>query len=147
MPRLIVNPGTPQQWEIQLPPGLNTFGRGPANQFVIDHPSVSTSHCQIVVEAGSVRLKDLGSTNGTFLNRAPVQEATLSSGQRLQLGGVEMLFENEAPPTAPVGLRVAATSTPAAQGLRVSTSQPAPSEEPPLAPPVTHAEAEPAAPS
>src|SRR2546425_583125 len=108
MPRLIVNSGTPQQWEIQLHAGVNTFGRGPANQFVIEHPSVSTSHCQIVVDDSSIQLKDLGSTNGTFLNRAPVREAALQSGHRLQLGGVEMLFESEAP--TPAGLRAAATA-------------------------------------
>ena len=95
MPRLIVNPGTPQQWEIQLQSGLNTFGRGPDNQCVIDHPSVSTAHCQIVVEDGSVRLKDLGSTNGTFINGQQITEATLKPSQILRLGQVEVRLESD----------------------------------------------------
>ena len=92
MPRLVINPGTPSTWEIQLRPGNNLLGRGFANDFKIDHPSVSGSHCQIVVENGNVVLKDLGSTNGTFVNRAPVSETYLQPGQIVHLGGVEMVY-------------------------------------------------------
>src|ERR1041385_8794149 len=97
MPRLVINPGTPSTWEIQLRPGTNLLGRGFANDFKIDHPSVSGSHCQIVVENGTVVLKDLGSTNGTFVNRAPVSETYLQPGQVIHLGGVEMMFQGDAP--------------------------------------------------
>src|SRR5262245_40096711 len=105
MPRLIINPGTPSTWEIQLRPGTNLLGRGFASDFKIDHPSVSSSHCQIVVESSGVAIKDLGSTNGTFVNRAPVAEATLQPGQVIHLGGVEMMFQGDA------GTPVAATVT------------------------------------
>jgi hypothetical protein len=102
MPRLVINPGTPSTWEIQLRPGTNLLGRGFANDFKIDHPSVSGSHCQIVVENGNVLIKDLGSTNGTFVNRAPVNESVLQPGQIVHLGGVEMVYQSDAPQTATV---------------------------------------------
>src|SRR6266487_1157107 len=140
--RLLVNPGTPQAWEIQLKPGQNRLGRADQNDFQVNHPSVSGSHCEIVVSSAGVLLKDLGSTNGTYVNRAPVHEALLQTGQHLHLGGVEMLFEATAPAgtSAPVAAR-SNLSRPAASGLRISKAPaeeavPAEAESPPLAPPL-----------
>lgn len=108
MPRLLVNPGTAQQWEIPLKPGANTFGRSPACDTQIDHGSISGTHCQIVVNGDVVSVKDLGSTNGTFLNHTPVTEGLLVPGQRLQLGSVEMELIADPPRTssAPAPMRV-----------------------------------------
>ena len=52
MARLVVQPGSPAAWEIKLKAGANSLGRNPANDFTLDDPSVSGSHCQIVVESG-----------------------------------------------------------------------------------------------
>ena len=92
MNRLVVNPGTPQAWEIQLKPGANSLGRNDANDFTINDPSVSGSHCQIVVGDNSVVLTDSGSTNGTFAGGSRVQELNLENGKGIRLGGVEMIF-------------------------------------------------------
>ncbi len=92
MSRLVVNPGTPQAWEIQLKQGTNLLGRGFANDFRLEDSSVSSSHCQIIVGDNSVVIKDLGSTNGTFVDRRPVQEAKLEPGQMLHLGGLPIAF-------------------------------------------------------
>src|SRR6185437_4894060 len=97
MPRLVVNPGTPQAWEIQLKPGLNFLGRSAGNDFKIEDLSVSGSHCQIVIDSGSALIKDMGSTNGTFVNRAKVQESRIESGQPLRLGSVDMIFYTDGP--------------------------------------------------
>src|ERR1700687_3813759 len=102
MPRLIINPGTPQAAEFLLKPGNNYIGRGFANDFRLEDPSVSGSHCEIVVHGGAALLKDLGSTNGTFINRQPITEGALQSGQVLHLGNVEMLFEDD-PATGAIG--------------------------------------------
>ena len=75
MPRLIVNPGTENAWEIPLQPGAISLGRGPENTFPIEHPSVSSAHCQLTVTDSGVVIKDLGSVNGTFVNDAMVDEA------------------------------------------------------------------------
>jgi hypothetical protein len=102
MARLVVNPGSPAAWEIQLKPGTNLIGRGFSNDFKLTDPSVSGSHCQIVLTDGSAVIKDLGSTNGTFVNRAPVKEAALQPGQSIHLGGVELAFylDSAGPETA-----------------------------------------------
>jgi pSer/pThr/pTyr-binding forkhead associated (FHA) protein len=125
MPRLVVNPGSPGAWEIRLKPGLNSLGRSFANDFKIDDASISGSHCQIFVGEQMVTIKDLGSTNGTYVNRAPVQEAVLQLGQTIQLGGVDVLFCGDAPHVA--GVTRTASPPPAAM------PEAAP---PPIAPPV-----------
>src|ERR1700761_4620259 len=97
MARLVINPGTPQAWEIQLKPGLNFLGRGASNDFKLEDPSVSGSHCQITVDNGATVIKDMGSTNGTYVNRAKVTESRLESGQPLRLGSVDMVFLTDGP--------------------------------------------------
>ncbi|MBP9902791.1 MAG: FHA domain-containing protein [Verrucomicrobiota bacterium] len=93
--RLLVNPGTPQAWTIQLKPGTNRVGRDEENDFTLNHESVSGAHCEITVSEAGIFLKDLGSTNGTFVNLAPVTEIQLQPGQQVQIGQVAMTFEAE----------------------------------------------------
>jgi len=50
--------------------------------------SVSRRHCEIEVEGEAVRLRDLGSSNGTFHNAVRVQEAELSPGDKITVGPV-----------------------------------------------------------
>jgi pSer/pThr/pTyr-binding forkhead associated (FHA) protein len=97
MARLVVQPGSPAAWEIKLQAGANSLGRNPANDFKLDDPSVSGSHCQIVVESGNAIIRDLGSTNGTYVNRSPVKEATLQHGQTIHLGSLELVFYSDVP--------------------------------------------------
>jgi hypothetical protein len=120
MPRLIISLGTNPAWQIELKPGTNSIGRGSANDFVIPDPSVSSTHCQIIVSDEGVVLRDLHSTNGTYVNRAPIQEAVLQAGQIIHLGGVQMSYVADSQPSisgaAPVA-RPTATAAP----KRVST--------------------------
>src|SRR6476469_8959691 len=109
MSRLVVNPNTPQALEIQLKPGTNLLGRGFATDFKLDDPSVSSTHCQIVIGTGTAMIKDLGSTNGTFLNQAKIQEATLQNGQAVRFGGVEMIFYSDDRAAGVVVAQAAAT--------------------------------------
>lgn len=102
MPRLRVNPGTPGQYEILLKPGVVTIGRGAACQCRVEHESVSGTHGQLILQGGSLAVKDLQSTNGTFVDGVPVQSAVLTSGQRLRLGSVEMDFIDESPRPRPI---------------------------------------------
>ena len=92
MARLIVSPGTAQAREVILKVGVNSIGRAPANDVTIDDGSVSGSHCQLIVSDGTVRLRDVGSTNGTLVNDRPVLETDLAPGQRIQVGRVQLMF-------------------------------------------------------
>ena len=105
MRRLTVNPGTDNAWEIPLTTGIITLGRNEDNDFVINHPSVSGNHCQLLVMDTAVTVKDLGSTSGTFINGQPVEEAALVPGQSIQLGEVLLGYEF-IPETAPVAVPV-----------------------------------------
>lgn len=84
--------GLPSQ-EVNLRPGTNRFGRASSNDFQIEHPSVSSTHCEIIFENDSIRIHDLGSTNGTYLNGKQIHEAVLRTGQCFQLGAVELVLE------------------------------------------------------
>jgi hypothetical protein len=118
MARLVVNPGSRVAWDIVLKPGTNTIGRGPDNDFQVGDPSVSGSHCQILVQDLMVVVRDLGSTNGTFVNRAPVKEATLEPGHTLHLGSVEMLLQAEqAAASTPPPMPAAAAAVPVARPM------------------------------
>lgn len=100
MRHLIVNPDTDNAWEIPLRKGVTTLGREDGNDFVLDHPSVSSPHCEINVMTSGVAVKDLGSSTGTFIDEEPVTESLLLPGQTLRLGDVQLRLGETAP--APV---------------------------------------------
>jgi hypothetical protein len=55
------------------------------------HPSVSRTHCRLIMADGSLLLEDVGSSNGTFINGARIQEATPVGGRdAVRLGDVEV---------------------------------------------------------
>ena len=69
-----------------------TIGRGPDNDVVLEHVSMSGSHAQIQNLGGTFQLNDLGSTNGTFVNGAQIEEVVLESGAQIQFGSVDAVF-------------------------------------------------------
>jgi DNA-binding winged helix-turn-helix (wHTH) protein len=75
--------------------GENGIGRDPASIVVLDSPRVSRHHARIVVTEDRVVLEDLGSKNGTRLNRQPLEESTvLSDGDVIELGGIAMIYRS-----------------------------------------------------
>src|SRR6184192_1516929 len=85
----------------ELKADKTTVGRLEDNAFQIPEPSVSSHHCELTRRATDLLVKDLNSTNGTFINGEKVVEAVLKPGQILRLGQVEMRLETDAttPPT------------------------------------------------
>jgi pSer/pThr/pTyr-binding forkhead associated (FHA) protein len=77
-----------------------TIGRLEDNTFQIAEPSVSSHHCEVLVRGSEVVLRDLNSTNGTFLNGEKVTETVVKPGQIIRLGQIEMRLETEAAPAA-----------------------------------------------
>ncbi len=76
-----------------------TIGRVEDNTFQIAEPSVSSHHCEILLRGTDVIVKDLNSTNGTFISGEKVSETTLKPGQILRLGQIEMRLETDAAPS------------------------------------------------
>lgn len=77
-----------------------TIGRVEDNTFPIAEPSVSSHHCEVVVRGADVVVKDLDSTNGTYINGERITEASLKPGQVLRLGQIELRLETDAPQAA-----------------------------------------------
>lgn len=93
MARLVVLSDRSHAQVIELKLGLNRLGRSSENDFQIEHPTISSRHCEITLGDEAVSVRDCDSTNGTFLNGEPIREAQLRAGQTLQLGDVELLVE------------------------------------------------------
>jgi len=99
-----------------------TVGRVEDNVFQIPDPSVSSHHCEIEVRGADVLIKDLNSTNGSYINDARITESLLKPGQTLRLGQVELKLESgdwsaaAAAPPAPAS----------AAGIPAATAVPAP---------------------
>lgn len=92
MVRLVLTwTGHPLAFELR--PGLNRFGRNPTNDCRISDPSVSSFHAEIQVSGEGIHVRDLGSTNGTFIGSQRIQEAMLAPGGSLRIGQVELQLE------------------------------------------------------
>jgi pSer/pThr/pTyr-binding forkhead associated (FHA) protein len=87
---------------LELNVDKTTIGRVDDNSFQIAEPSVSSHHCEVLLQGGNVVIRDLNSTNGTFINGEKISEGPLKPGQTLRLGQIELRLETEgAPSTAP----------------------------------------------
>ena len=62
------------------------IGRGRECDLRVPVLTVSRKHCQLVSEGGGLRIKDLSSSNGTFVNNRRVEEAKLNAGDRVVVG-------------------------------------------------------------
>jgi len=75
----------------RMPVGtVKTIGRSTGAEFLLDAPLVSRLHCQVSATDEALEVKDLDSTNGTFVNGRRVTSATLREGDRLKVGRVEL---------------------------------------------------------
>jgi EAL domain-containing protein (putative c-di-GMP-specific phosphodiesterase class I) len=72
-----------------------TLGRAPDSDMVLPSPHVSKHHAEIYSDGDALRVRDLGSRNGTFLNRQPVADAALHRGDILHFGDFEFRITNE----------------------------------------------------
>jgi pSer/pThr/pTyr-binding forkhead associated (FHA) protein len=84
----------------ELTTGKFKVGRGDDNALAIRDPSVSQTHCEILVYGTEVIVRDLGSSNGTFVNgeRLHCQQRQLKGGQIVKFGSVEARLQSDAPP-------------------------------------------------
>ena len=73
--------------------GSTRIGRGPECDVTLNDPSVSRAHAVVDTEGAEPTVRDLGSTNGTFVNGSRVQAARLRDGDELRIGNTRMQFE------------------------------------------------------
>jgi pSer/pThr/pTyr-binding forkhead associated (FHA) protein len=74
---------------------VKTIGRTPGAEFIVDAALVSRLHCQLVATDEALHVKDLDSTNGTFVNGHRVERAELQDGDRLSVGRIELLVTSK----------------------------------------------------
>ncbi|HEV3312025.1 MAG TPA: DUF3662 and FHA domain-containing protein [Chloroflexota bacterium] len=76
----------------RLEAGPISIGRSPDNDIVIDDRRVSRHHAELAQSNGRWVVQDLGSTNGTALNGRLTKQNPLHDGDRVSLGGFELIF-------------------------------------------------------
>src|SRR5579862_9089291 len=85
----------------ELSGGWSTIGRADGNTFQIVEASISGRHCEVRLQGHELVVRDLLSTNGTFVQDRKIAEAVLKPGQVLRLGHVELRLELSATPSPP----------------------------------------------
>jgi pSer/pThr/pTyr-binding forkhead associated (FHA) protein len=94
MARLLIKTEGLEKRTFELRLGVNRIGRDLDCDFPIEHSTVSSAHCELVLSNDGVMIRDCNSTNGTFVNGEPVKEAQLLPGQTVRVGDVELFVEN-----------------------------------------------------
>ncbi len=77
---------------VALQPGL-IIGRAAHCHLRLADPRVSREHAQFIKEGPVWRIKDLGSTNGTLINGVSAATALLKAGDRIEIGGAVLVYE------------------------------------------------------
>jgi predicted component of type VI protein secretion system len=77
---------------------MTVIGRRQDCDLMIPLGEISRKHCRIIKEADTLRLEDLGSSNGTFHNGKRVQEAVLHPGDTIQVGPVSFVIQIDGEP-------------------------------------------------
>ncbi len=95
MPRLVVLSEGLTGRSHELKAETTTIGRTEENTFQIPDASVSSHHCEVILRGHEVVIRDLNSTNGTFINGQQITESALKPSQILRLGQVEVRLESE----------------------------------------------------
>jgi pSer/pThr/pTyr-binding forkhead associated (FHA) protein len=67
-------------------------GRHPESDIFLDDITVSRRHAEFVKSDDSTLVRDVGSLNGTYVNRERIDEVTLSSGDEVQIGKFKLLY-------------------------------------------------------
>jgi len=81
----------------EIPRGRFIIGREPDSQLSLDSSFVSRHHCVLLMDDYTVRIRDLGSKNGTYVNRdlAPTGERILAHGDTVRVGDMVIRIELE----------------------------------------------------
>lgn len=88
MPTLQIFLPDGSQTSYELSEEKTTVGRADGNMLRIEDPSVSSHHAEIVLSGDQLHVRDLGSTNGTFLNGERIPEGVVNAGDELRFGAV-----------------------------------------------------------
>jgi len=88
-----MNPGLPEEQQFPLSQGTVTIGRTKDNAVFCLHKSLSRKHAQVEFDGVRVKITDLQSKNGIFVNGKRVDRCELMEGDRFRCGDITFLVE------------------------------------------------------
>jgi FHA domain/zinc-ribbon domain len=89
---LVVKRGPNAGSRFLLDSDLTEVGRRPDSDIFLDDVTVSRRHAEFYRHAGRFAVRDVGSLNGTYVNRERIEEAALSGGDEVQIGKFRLVF-------------------------------------------------------
>jgi pSer/pThr/pTyr-binding forkhead associated (FHA) protein len=89
---LVVKRGPSAGSRFLLDRAVTTAGRHPDSDILLDDITVSRRHAEFALENREFRVSDVGSLNGTYVNRSPVDSTMLTNGDEIQIGRFRLVF-------------------------------------------------------
>ena len=89
---LVVKRGPNAGSRFLLDQDVTTAGRHPDSDIFLDDVTVSRRHAEFHRDGGTFTVRDVGSLNGTYVNRERVEAATLSNGDEVQIGKFRLVY-------------------------------------------------------
>ena len=93
MPKLIVLTEGIEPTSFEFTKDATAVGRDDENDITLPHESVSGSHAELLLRGEDVHVRDLGSTNGTYINGNKVAESPLQPSEVITFGEVELKLD------------------------------------------------------
>jgi pSer/pThr/pTyr-binding forkhead associated (FHA) protein len=93
---LVVRRGPNAGSRFVLDEGVTTAGRSAEGTILLDDVTVSRRHAEFIRTGDRVVVRDVGSLNGTYVNRNRIDETELSSGDEVQIGRFRLLYLDRA---------------------------------------------------
>lgn len=81
-----------------LPSSVTTIGRRHSCDLCIPLTSVSKKHCQLNHDGGVLKIRDLDSRNGTYLNGKRINEAVIQAGDSIKIGPLTFMLQIDGQP-------------------------------------------------
>ena len=94
---LVVKRGPNAGSRFTLGSGQTTIGRHPGSDIFLDDVTVSRRHAEVHHDGTVFSVNDVGSLNGTYLNRERIERADLHNGDEVQIGKFRLVFLHEMP--------------------------------------------------
>jgi hypothetical protein len=89
---LVVRRGPNAGSRFPLAAEVTTAGRAPDSEIFLDDVTVSRRHAEVTRTAQGYLVRDVGSLNGTYVNRERIEELLLSDGDEVQIGKYRLVF-------------------------------------------------------
>jgi pSer/pThr/pTyr-binding forkhead associated (FHA) protein len=89
---LVVRRGPNAGSRYLLDEAVTTIGRDPGSTIFLDDVTVSRRHAEVTLDDDGYAVRDVGSLNGTYVNRERVDQVRLANGDELQIGTFKLLF-------------------------------------------------------